>query len=412
MKFCYNCGAKIEEGDKFCVDCGAELSLAYEEEKARPRAEEETRQKADEELWKRMETDACRNAEEEVGREAAEAEEKLWAEEPLRKSPQIVLARQVAGESEIKEEKRHTSKYVLVFLLVCIAAIGGFVIYGYFSGGHKTGYETIEAAAEKDIELIAQGKEADLFNDITSEEWNVVFNHYKTQLKKVSIASVEELKKAVKERKGEYHYRQDDRPRDLYIKRSVALTRKAASYLPYYMQDLGYDPGFVEIGFTDDRGRTREAYLYYYNKGEKYYTALGLEALDELTEAVVYQGKDKDIEAANKIETAVQAALANEDAYDDVNEFFDSGRVVAAAFGENAFVSTVEKPLNSFLTELNESLGGTAPELQYEGPVNGWKPAGWAVVLYSRKPYVKVYITDGTTNNMVEMYPDVDANYN
>ena len=27
MKFCYNCGAEIEEGDRFCVECGAELGL-------------------------------------------------------------------------------------------------------------------------------------------------------------------------------------------------------------------------------------------------------------------------------------------------------------------------------------------------------------------------------------------------
>ena len=27
MKFCYNCGAEIEEGSKFCVECGAELGL-------------------------------------------------------------------------------------------------------------------------------------------------------------------------------------------------------------------------------------------------------------------------------------------------------------------------------------------------------------------------------------------------
>ena len=28
MKFCYNCGSRIEDDDKFCVDCGARLSLA------------------------------------------------------------------------------------------------------------------------------------------------------------------------------------------------------------------------------------------------------------------------------------------------------------------------------------------------------------------------------------------------
>lgn len=38
MKFCYNCGAKVEEGDKFCIECGAELSLADVEEKSTDKA--------------------------------------------------------------------------------------------------------------------------------------------------------------------------------------------------------------------------------------------------------------------------------------------------------------------------------------------------------------------------------------
>ncbi len=32
MRFCYNCGAEIEEGSKFCVECGAELGLVDVEE--------------------------------------------------------------------------------------------------------------------------------------------------------------------------------------------------------------------------------------------------------------------------------------------------------------------------------------------------------------------------------------------
>ncbi|MBR3538973.1 MAG: zinc ribbon domain-containing protein [Eubacterium sp.] len=426
MKFCYNCGSPIEEeGSRFCVDCGADLSLAdVEEDGGEAEREEMTRRQTgpvnnpqhEQEKYRQENTwqISDRQYEEKgnhqlrqmplVQRDRIQSDQYVQ-EETNQQSSQSILAQQVAEKKETG--KSHPVRSVLIFLLCCVLIIGGVLAFDLLVSVHKTGYETIEEAANKDIELIGQRKEAELFDEITSEEWKVVFDQYKTQLNRVSITGVGELKSAVKEKAGEYHYKQDID--DLFIRSTAVIKDK--SYLPYYLQSLKYDIGIANISFKNHLGRIEESTLYYYKNGSKWYSALGLRTVDALTQEVVYQGRNSDIEAAEKIGTNVLAALANEDAYDDTREYADSDFAIVKAFGGNAFVSNVGKPVDSFLKELNKNLGGTAPELKYPGPVNGWTPKGWAVFVYKQKPYVKVYITDGTMEHMVEMYPNVDENY-
>ena len=43
MKFCYNCGTEIEEGDKFCIEFGADFGLVDVEEIQKYMPDEESR---------------------------------------------------------------------------------------------------------------------------------------------------------------------------------------------------------------------------------------------------------------------------------------------------------------------------------------------------------------------------------
>jgi len=120
------------------------------------------------------------------------------------------------------------------------------------------------------------------------------------------------------------------------------------------------------------------------------------------------KAKADDITGAYSISCAINETLANEGAFDDIMSISKGGIIAVAKAGE-PFVSATTTPIDNFLAELQKILGNS-PTLNYSGTVNGWTPAGWAIGIDSEwRPFV--YITDGTVNHKVEIYPQVDVNY-
>ena len=88
----------------------------------------------------------------------------------------------------------------------------------------------------------------------------------------------------------------------------------------------------------------------------------------------------------------------------------DGQTVLATANAGEPFHAEGGLQLNAFLNEVNMNLGGNSPKLEYDGPVNGWQPKGWAIAI-SREGKPLIFITDGTTYNKVELQPEIDENY-
>lgn len=112
-----------------------------------------------------------------------------------------------------------------------------------------------------------------------------------------------------------------------------------------------------------------------------------------------------DVAAAETLNTGAQAALANEDIYDEIqsNHGFPttgSATAVSATAG-----GTFSGSGYSLLTaEMNSSAGGTAPKIKYKK--NG--ATGWAVGFNANgKPVV--WVTG--TGLAVELQPDIDSTY-
>lgn len=119
--------------------------------------------------------------------------------------------------------------------------------------------------------------------------------------------------------------------------------------------------------------------------------------------------KADDVTSAAVVATRVNTALANEGAYDDLmmNNVDESGEIIAVALSGEPFQAYGGYSLDHFIKELNRE--GASPVLKYTEPVKGWTPAGWAIAMKEFKTVV--YITDGTTSNMVEVNPEVSIEY-
>ena len=105
--------------------------------------------------------------------------------------------------------------------------------------------------------------------------------------------------------------------------------------------------------------------------------------------------KADDLAAAETINTAVSAALANEDAYSEVSSNMN-GTAFASANPNTAFAGTG----TTFLSEVNSSIGGASPKVKYTKDNN----TQWKIGISSNgKPIV--------WKGSVELQPEIDNSY-
>lgn len=137
MKFCYNCGAEIEEGDRFCIECGAELSLAdveehYEDdtkqiqqidtENSESQRQQEIDRRRREEEYRQQEIDRKRYEEEQRREvEGRQEEERLRFEEDYRINMQD--AREKREEDHRIIEKKPVKKKTGRITAACFLTI-------------------------------------------------------------------------------------------------------------------------------------------------------------------------------------------------------------------------------------------------------------------------------------------------
>ena len=106
--------------------------------------------------------------------------------------------------------------------------------------------------------------------------------------------------------------------------------------------------------------------------------------------------KADDVAAAETINTAVNAALANEDAYSEVaNSMTGSTTVWSGANG-----GAMSGMGSTFSREMSDNLAGTAPKIKYTKDNN----TVWSVTLNSNG---KANVWKGTA----ELQPDIDPSY-
>ena len=150
-----------------------------------------------------------------------------------------------------------------------------------------------------------------------------------------------------------------------------------------------------------------------YKEGGRWYSSMVIQTVaPALLRYVNKSSKSDDVAAAETINSACQAALANEDAYDEVADTMssDEGTVIATAAEGEPFKSTgasgIKNNATVFLSELNSSVGGTAPKIKYkkEGA------AYWTVGMNSSgRPVVWLGTSEGDTT--WELQPEICPEY-
>jgi len=115
--------------------------------------------------------------------------------------------------------------------------------------------------------------------------------------------------------------------------------------------------------------------------------------------------KADDLAAAETINTAVSAALANEDAYSQVAQHMDNTPLgTCSAVSDNSSFSTAT--YGTFFAEVNSSMGGTAPKIKYTKE----SASTWSVgVNTNGKPVV--WLGTSTAATKWELQPTIDPSY-
>ena len=121
--------------------------------------------------------------------------------------------------------------------------------------------------------------------------------------------------------------------------------------------------------------------------------------------------KADDVSAAETINTAVSAALANEDAYSEVATKMDGTQIATATPGQS-FQANGSITAPTLLADVNSSCGGAAPKLKYTKAITPGgtdTPTSWFFAINANgKPIVGLNKTGGGS---IELQPEINASY-
>ncbi len=120
--------------------------------------------------------------------------------------------------------------------------------------------------------------------------------------------------------------------------------------------------------------------------------------------------KADDVSAAETINTAVSAALANEDAYSEIAQSMTGVTVATATPGASFTANGVTAP--TFIADVNSSCGGASPKLKYTKAITPGgtdTPVSWFVAVDPNgKPIVGLTKTGGGS---IQLQPEIDKSY-
>ena len=319
----------------------------------------------------------------------------------------------LSDEEEDTEKKR--SKKPLIIAIVCILIIGIGAAAAFWFLRSKGGSPTVRAAAEEDAKMFNARNWKPFLGGISTDDWKLIYDHYKDRLAPVGIKNASKLREEV-----------------LSQMRTMGDSSKVQSIeiLDEHETDDGVKPGLEENVSSDEfylaskklagqwvnetltEGETKAVMYYYYEQDGKWYSGTALKLAAESAKQLGNDGRDNDIESAEKIAKAVQKVLKSEKVRKALTKF--TGEILIMAKSGKTFSPVENTKLKSFAEMVNKNLAGEysegTPQFRHTGTSAGWQIKAWAIAVDAEGNPV-VYVTDGTTENKMEIYPNVDENY-
>lgn len=423
--FCGKCGQPIVEGNLFCVYCGTKVEqsspqVAPQVQPVTPQITQPVTPQVTQPVTPQVTHPVTPQVTTQVTQQVTQ---------PVTpREAQSAIPNAVPMEMKQRERKKISPKpFIISGVVVVLGIIIGVFIYKNIKDARK-GYENVEDAIEADAELINDENWEAIIAMVTSEEWEVIFNEYEVGLKDEGINNIDELKEAVLKNADESYLEGIDElsPEDgieelEYLENYDYLNDE---YIAEYYKNMGFQLYYYEVPCTyeeevdwdhsEDQEFTEMMVYYRAGYSREHYSTIGVALALDVTEDLISGGKAADAESAMGIGEAMSSALAYEDAYEEV-VVYPYGTIIATADGGEPFEQAVDGSLDVFMEELNNGMefifdDEDSPEIEYHGSSIPWNPAGWAVAL-DESGKVTVYITDGTTENMLELYPDLADEY-
>ena len=252
-------------------------------------------------------------------------------------------------------------------------------------------------------------------DSVSDDDWDMIYDHYKDRLKPVGIKNASKLKDEVKVRM-----------RSMGNFSSV----KSIEILDELKTDEGTKPGLVEdvtgdefyleskklagqwVSETRTDGEVKTVLFYYYERDGKWYSGCVLKLAAVTAEEFADDGREVDIKSAQKIAETVAKVLKSKKVKKEISKY--KGEVAITARSGKKFTPVAKAKLDTFVELVNKHLPNEyneiSPQIRHTGTSQGWTIKAWAVTLDENGEPV-VYVTDGTLENKMELYPNVDKNY-
>lgn len=276
------------------------------------------------------------------------------------------------------------------------------------------GYDTIEEAAAADIALFESKNWNAFLDTVSDEEWKYMYESdpdLTAVLSEVGISSAEDLKVKAYEKAA-------DTSTDFYTIEKIELDD--INQWNYRTFDFYKGNGVLQEypiniyinGEKYDENENGDEYHFYYYQGNdgKWYSFSGTYTIvRHLICLLTYWNETLSDENSAYWAGLNYQSLPEED-YEVVEPSlrpYLDGRVVVVANAGEPYRAVDGIQVDRLVELLNSK--GNSPELLCPVSGYGWKPKGWAIA-YDSEGNCITYITDGTTDNMVNPY-DKYAHY-
>ncbi len=435
--FCQYCGAQVPDGSGFCMSCGAPTGAQpqgqqFQQYAQQPGGQQFTQMSGQQYAQQPGQGMYGQQGMYQQANQYAQPQGQQMGGRQFEQQPGGQQFQQTGGQQFSQpqmypagneapkhagngKEAKGKGKMILIISLIAVLLIGGGITAFFLLRNKDGGGKDKPEEATKAVYEALKNWDIDKLLNMTP---NAIMDKYiaaTPELAEAGISSVSDLKSKLKE------YLNENKSSSFSYFDKVTFTtgesRKCTrdDVLREYDLEEGADEilgvlsdvdefAFVDITMSYNGESNTDKDVCYKYKGS-WYSISALSLAPAMVRYISKSSAADDVAAAETIRSALNCAMANEDAYDELQPYMN-GKVIFTAEPGKPFqtVNGINAP--NALKELNMNLGGNAPSLHNTS--NGQN--GWAVGVDSNEITI-VWISTANSQTAYELQPDICDEY-